>query len=133
MNDINNYKDLLLEEDRLIREIAISRINIEENIKSYLSPKHLFSFFEDKLEEKINQDFSGEFELKKYLISLSLDFLYEKMTETLLKSSDDKNNSIDWKIVAKSIVDRFYINNKPYVTDIVSVYVDKGIKKWTNR
>jgi hypothetical protein len=128
---MDHYKNLLLKEERISTEIAISKITIEENIKTYLSPKNLFGFFEDKLDGKVNQDFSGEFELKKYLISLSLDFLYEKVSSSLLSSSDEKINTVDWRIVAKSIVDRFYVNNKPYITNIVSIYVDKGIKKWT--
>ena len=133
MNHIKNYKDLLQEEEQLINQIALSKLNIEENIKSYLSPKHLFSYFEDKLESRIAEDFSGEFDLKEYLISLSLDFAYEKVASSLLDSSGKKSSGLDWKLIAKSVVDRFYMNNKPYIKEIVSVYVDKGLKKWTNR
>lgn len=131
MSKVNYYKNLVQEEERITQEIALSKITLEANIKSYLSPKNLYGYFEDKIKEKVDPEFSDEFELKKYLISLSLDFLYEKVSLSLFKSSENKDNTVDWKIVAKSIVDRFYINNKPYLTDIVSLYVDKGIKKWT--
>lgn len=131
MSKTDHYKNLLEKEKRITIEIALSKITLEKNIKEYLNPKNLYGFFEEKLDGKVKQDFPGEFDLKKHLISLSLDFLYDKVTSSLLSSSDDKNKDIDWRLIAKSIVDRFYINNKPYAIDIISQYVDKGIKKWT--
>ena len=133
MSKIDTYKKLLLEEERLTLEIEISKITIEENIKSYLNPRNLYGFFEEKLQENIDQDFSGDLNLKDYLISLSIDFIYEKATSSLLKSSEEKKSFIDWKLMAKPLVDKIYVANKHYITDIVSDYVDKGIKKWTNR
>jgi hypothetical protein len=133
MNNIKNYKDLLREENRIEQEIELSQELIEAKIKSYLKPKHLFSFLESKIEKEVDQEFSEEFEIKKYLISLSLDLLYEKLASSLLRSSKDPNSGIDWKAIAKTFVDQFYINNKSMLTDIVSDFIDENIKKWTNK
>ncbi len=130
MNRINSYKDLLKEEERIAKELELSTDIIQANINSYLAPKNLYRFFESKLEEKLNKEFSDEFELKKYLIGLSMDFLYEKMTESLLTSSAEKTRGIDWRIIARSLVDRLYINNKPMITDAISDFIDKGLAKF---
>lgn len=129
MTNINSYKDLLLEEERIEKQIELSKSIIELNVKTYVSPRNLFSFLESKVEKDVDHQFSGEFELKKYLISLSMDFLYQKAADTILKSSPDNDSGVDWKIIAKTLVDRIYVNNKSVITDVVSDFIDKGMDK----
>ncbi|PKR80009.1 hypothetical protein CW751_12355 [Brumimicrobium salinarum] len=133
MSKIESYKDLLLEEERIEKEIALRRLSLETNIKSYLSPANLYGYFEEELGKNFGHEFTGKFDLQKYLINLSLDFLYEKVSYQLLKGSVEKSNGLDWRIIARSFVDRLYSNNKPYLTEIISAYVDKYIEKWTNK
>ncbi|RYM34694.1 hypothetical protein ERX46_04790 [Brumimicrobium glaciale] len=129
MNTIKSYKELLLEEERIETEIQLSKDFIEENIKSYLKPSNLFSFLEKKVEKEDNQSFSGDFKLKKYLVGLSLDFLYNKVSDKLLTSKDEKDEGIDWKLIVKSYADQIYIGNKIAVTDAVSEFIDQNIEK----
>lgn len=129
MNTIKTYKELLLEEERIETEIQLSKDYIDENIKSYLKPSNLFRFLESKVEKEADQGFSGDFELKKYLISASMDFAYNKLSDSLLKSTPEKNQGIDWKVIVKSYADQFYIGNKVLLTDTVSDFIDKNIEK----
>lgn len=129
MNTINSYKDLLLEEERIKREIELSKGIIEVNAKSYIKPKNLFSFLETKIDKEIDHQFTGEFEFKKYLVGLSLDFLYDKAQSKIIESAPDSKSGIDWKVIGKSLVDRLYVNNKVVITDIVSDLIDKGVDK----
>src|SRR5690554_7348692 len=71
MSKKNHYKELLIKEKRLTQEIELSKVKIEYNLKAALNPENLFSFFEDKLEKHVPQNYEGEFDLKKYLISRS--------------------------------------------------------------
>lgn len=132
MSKKNHYKELLIKEKRLTQEIELSKVKIEYNLKAALNPENLFSFFEDKLEKHVPQSYEGEFDLKKYLISMSVDFLYEQVSSSFISKSEMKKTA-QWKLIVKSVVDSFYIKNKDYVTDLVSEYIDKGIKKWTNK
>lgn len=132
MSKKNHYKELLIKEKRLTQEIELSKVKIEYNLKAALNPENLFSFFEDKLEKHVPQNYEGEFDLKKYLISMSVDFLYEQVSSSFISKPEMKNTA-QWKLIVKSVVDSFYIKNKAYVTDLVSEYIDKGIKKWTNK
>jgi len=133
MSNKDHYKNLLLKEERLSLEITLSKANIEQSIKDSLNPQNLFNFYESKIEKHIVHDSSEGFELKTYLISMTLDFLYEKVSESLFSKSKDKNKTVDWRGIAKPIVDSFYIKNRAYVTNLVSKYMDKGVKKWTNK
>lgn len=130
MKEINNYKDLLSEEERISREIEMTKSGIEADFQYFLKPKNLFDYFESKLEKKVREDFQGEFELQKYLVSLSLDFLYKKLSESLInRNTDNKNSAIDWRVMVKALVDRFYINNKPMIIGLVSDFIDKNVEK----
>lgn len=131
MRTINSYKDLLLEEERIKREIELTKEIIEVNAKSYIQPKNLFSFLESKVEKAENHQFTGEFEFKKYLVGLSLDFIYDKAGNKILAIPEQETAQagVNWKVIAKSLLDRLYINNKVAITDAVSNLVDKGIEK----
>lgn len=128
MKNINRYQDLLLEEVRINSDIEISKIQIQENVNSYLQPKNLFRFFEKKVGEKFINGSSKDFDIQQHLIKLSINFVYEKITSSLLESDDDQ--SIDWKPIVKSIVDNYYIQHNDYIMDVVSTFIDKQVKKF---
>lgn len=131
MKTINSYKDLLLEEERINKEIEISKGIIEVYGKEYVKPKNLFGFLERKVEKTVDHQFSGEFEFNKYLVGLSLDFIYDKAGNKILPISEQETTQagMNWKLIAKSLLDRLYINNKVAITDAVSDLVDKGLEK----
>ncbi|PWH86945.1 hypothetical protein [Brumimicrobium oceani] len=129
MKTIQTYEDLLLEEQRIEAEVLLAKASLDTNIKSYLKPSNLFSFLEKKVEKEVDQGFSGDFELKKYLVSLSLDFLYNQVSEKLLTNKDEIKEGMDWKLIVKSYADQLYIGNKVVITDAVSDFIDQNIEK----
>lgn len=129
MTEYNSYQELLDAQKRVKTQIEVSQDIIEANIKHYIKPRNLFKFFEDKIEKEAHHQFSGEFELKKYLISLSLDFLYNKAIEAIIKSDMGKDSQVEWKLIVKSLVDQVYIKNRVVIADIISAYVDEYLDK----
>ncbi|RFC53834.1 hypothetical protein [Brumimicrobium aurantiacum] len=127
MNNINSYKDLLEEEERLINQIELSKRLLEINIKSYLEPENLFGFFEKKIGHQIRPGMADDFDLKEYLVGLSLDFLYDKITTTLVAKNGSKTKGINIKKIVKSYVDRYYLNNRDKFTEIISAFIDEKI------
>ncbi|WP_107037626.1 hypothetical protein [Brumimicrobium mesophilum] len=129
MKTINSYKDLLEEEERIKKEIEISKGIIEVYGKEYIKPKNLFGFIESKVEKTVDHQFSGEFEFNKYLVGLSLDYLYDKAGQKIMENSPKQSSGMDWKLIGKSLIDKLYINNKVALTDAVSGLIDKGLEK----
>lgn len=126
MENVENYNDLSNEESRLLSEIEVSNLIIDEGLEEILSLKQLFVFLKEELKENVKQDFHTENALKESLINLSLDFVYEKLTSKL---TEDEDSSFSIKSIVKSILDTFYTEYKPIITDSISEFIDRSIEK----
>lgn len=122
-----NYKKLLEKEENILKEIEISKESLKLEIDGIFTKKSLFGFVDRQVEKQVRQDYLGDYDLKKHIISMSMDFIYDQITLAFLVADpeSDSRARADIKESIQLILDKYYFDYKTDAIHMISDYIDE--------